>query len=50
MTTDIGDAGPMTDDGLPHIFDEDAQLYDRARPRYPDALFTDPVELGTQAA
>jgi SAM-dependent methyltransferase len=27
-------------------FDEDAELYDRARPAYPDALFDDLVQLG----
>ncbi|MET0695715.1 MAG: class I SAM-dependent methyltransferase [Propionibacteriaceae bacterium] len=28
------------------IFDQDAELYDRARPGYPEALFDDLVELG----
>jgi SAM-dependent methyltransferase len=28
-------------DGLRAVFDEDAELYDRARPDYPDALFDD---------
>ncbi|HEY5848020.1 MAG TPA: class I SAM-dependent methyltransferase [Microlunatus sp.] len=35
----------MTDAVLRRIFDEDAHLYDRARPRYPAALFVDLVEL-----
>ena len=44
-TTDISDAGRVTDAELRRIFDEDAHLYDRARPRYPAALFADLVEL-----
>ena len=35
----------MTGSDLRGIFDEDARLYDRARPDYPAALFTDLVEL-----
>ena len=35
----------MTDAELRRIFDEDARLYDRARPDYPAALFADIVEL-----
>ncbi len=35
----------MTGSDLRSIFDEDAALYDRARPDYPAALFTDLVEL-----
>ncbi|HEY5786630.1 MAG TPA: methyltransferase domain-containing protein [Microlunatus sp.] len=35
----------MTDAELRRIFDEDAQLYDRARPGYPATLFADLVEL-----
>ncbi len=44
-TTDIRDAGRMTDSELRRIFDDDARLYDRARPDYPAALFADLVEL-----
>jgi SAM-dependent methyltransferase len=33
-------------DDLRAIFDEDAELYDRARPGYPDALFDDLFALG----
>ena len=32
-------------DSLRTIFDEDAELYDRARPGYPDSLFDDLVQL-----
>ena len=35
----------MTDGELRRIFDEDARLYDRARPGYPAALFADLVKL-----
>ena len=35
----------MTGSDLRGIFDEDAELYDRARPDYPAALFADLVEL-----
>ena len=41
----IGDAGQMTDAELRRIFDEDARLYDRARPDYPAVLFADLAEL-----
>ena len=32
------------DDGLASVFDEDADLYDRARPGYPGALMADDSE------
>ena len=35
----------MTGSDLRGIFDEDARLYDRARPDYPAALFSDLVAL-----
>ena len=44
-TTHISDAGRVTDSELRRIFDEDARLYDRARPDYPAALFADLAEL-----
>lgn len=41
----MDDAERMTDAELRRIFDEDARLYDRARPDYPAALVDDLVEL-----
>jgi SAM-dependent methyltransferase len=35
----------MGDNSLRGIFDEDAELYDRARPGYPDELFADLVRM-----
>jgi SAM-dependent methyltransferase len=36
---------PVPDDGLRGIFDEDPELYERARPGYPPDLFADLAEL-----
>lgn len=44
-TINMDDAEWMTDAELRRIFDEDARLYDRARPDYPPALIADLVEL-----
>lgn len=44
-TTDIVHAGGMTEPELRRRFDEDALLYDRARPSYPPALFADLATL-----